>query len=58
MIQITSDYFCAAVIVEHERVVSAAPILYYMVGWTVDRVMWYCDKKQWKYKTVANPVEE
>lgn len=50
--QITSDYFCAGVVVE-DRVTVTAPILHYMLGWTLDRVKAYCFKKGFTISRIA-----
>jgi hypothetical protein len=49
MIRIDSGYFCAGVDLEDDRVVKAAPIVKYMVGWTRRKVESYCRKKNWKF---------
>lgn len=51
MIHITSTYFCAAVVLENDRVVRAAPILKWMMGWSQQQVIQHCWNKFWKYET-------
>lgn len=47
--QITAPHFVAGIIVGNKHVViEAAPIVHYMVGWEIGRVMGYVKKKQWK----------
>jgi hypothetical protein len=48
MIRITAPHFCAGVIVEYGRITRAAPILRYMVGWSVERAIAYARGKGWK----------
>lgn len=36
------------------RVVYAAPILKYMMGWHPDRVARYCEKKGWTCETIKD----
>ena len=48
IIHITAPYFSAGVLVRNSVVYKAAPIVKYMVGWSVERVMEYCQKKGWK----------
>jgi hypothetical protein len=48
VIIIDAPHFCAAVILENNRVTTAAPILKYMMGWDMGKVMWYAKKKGWK----------
>lgn len=47
--QYGKHYFTAGAIVddESERVVEAAPIIKYMVGWHMEKVQTYCAKKGW-----------
>lgn len=48
--QITGDHFCAGVELSENqhRVESAAPIVKYMIGWTRQRLVTYCQTKGWK----------
>lgn len=48
MIVIDSPGFYAAVILDHSRVVRAAPILKYMLGWSTYRVINYALAKGWR----------
>ena len=50
LIRITSDYFCAGVILDsiHLVCVDSAPILKYMIGKKFSWIKSYCDKKCWK----------
>lgn len=50
LICINSPHFCAAVIVENDRVVRAAPILGYMraKSWSEQQVLDYCKNKKWE----------
>ena len=47
MIVIDAPHFNAAVALRDFTVVRAAPILRYMVGWNVKRVVDYCHQKGW-----------
>lgn len=47
-LQVTAKHFCAGVDVKGQTVVRTAPILKYMKGWDVLRVVEYCRKKEWK----------
>lgn len=49
VIQITSRYFCAGVVLYNNRVQKTAPIIYYMKGWSADDIRNYCAKKGWTY---------
>lgn len=53
LIQLDSGYFCAAVTLnESNRVVAAAPILNYMLGWYEPGVVSYARKKGWSVTTI------
>ena len=53
LIQLDSGYFCAAVTLnELDRVVAAAPILNYMLGWYEPGVVSYARKKGWSVTTI------
>ena len=55
--QITAPHFCAGLGVDVEeppnRVVDAAPILAYMLGWSAQSVKDYCYDKGWTVKRVT-----
>jgi hypothetical protein len=48
MIVIDSGYFVAALEIEDDKVVNAAPIVKYMMGWSTQRVRNYAHSKNWK----------
>jgi hypothetical protein len=48
MIRLTSKWFCAAVIIQRDRVVRCAPMLNYMMGWTKQRVLRYARHREWR----------
>jgi hypothetical protein len=54
MIRIVSPYFVAGVIFKNTIVVRAAPIVKYMVGWHMKKVLDYCDKKDWDYDYIRS----
>lgn len=46
---IDAPYFCASgVFDENSSVIRAAPIIKYMIGWTSNKVLKYCEDKKWK----------
>lgn len=51
--QITAPFFCAGFVVRGRKVVEAAPIVAYMIGWTTERVRLYCSKRRWELTRVA-----
>lgn len=53
LVQITSRYFTAGIEVSKGKVVNAAPILRYMVGWDYDRMENYVAFKGWQKETVT-----
>lgn len=44
--QIHSSYFTSGIICEYGIVKAAAPILTYMIGWKMETVKKYCEKKK------------
>ena len=46
---IDAPHFCAAVELEGEMVMRAAPIVRYMQSWSIERVRAYCEQKGWKH---------
>lgn len=53
VLQLEAPHFTAGVLVRDDRVVEAAPILKYMLGWSRGRVEKYCDKKSWESKEIG-----
>jgi hypothetical protein len=56
LLQITANHFCAGLGLINGHVVSCAPILHYMAGWTLARVREYAAGKGWtvtEVKTTA-----
>lgn len=53
IIRIDAPWFVAGLVMERDRVVRAAPMLHYMVGWYSDRVTRYCNKRGWKFQFYA-----
>ena len=47
-VQVSSAYFTAGLVVEHGKVIKAAPILGYMRGWSLEQVTAYSEKKDWR----------
>lgn len=48
-IRISAKSFCAGLVARDGKVVRAAPIIGYMVGWDGGRVAAYCKKKGWRW---------
>ena len=48
IIHIEGGFFNAGVVVADGRVALAAPIIKYMAGWTVRRVLAYVAKRKWQ----------
>lgn len=53
LIQVSAPHFTAGVEARDGRIVRAAPIVRYMVGWTGDRFAAYCRHKGWAWERVA-----
>ncbi len=54
MLQITSPYFCAGVIIKEKT----APILKYMLDWNENRIRFYCSQKNWKVEEIEDNGQE
>jgi len=48
LVQITSRWFCAGVVLDADVVIEAAPIIKYMKGWSRERVVAYCKQRGFK----------
>ena len=61
MVQIKADHMTAGVVLEQDVQsgrwygASAAPILKYMVGWSLGDITKYAIEKGWKYQLVDRP---
>lgn len=52
--RITAPHFCAGLVFDgNMRVIEAAPILRYMIGWSAGRVIDYCSRKHWQNESVG-----
>ncbi len=56
-LQITARHFCAGLVVTNDVITGAAPILGYMKGWELERVVAYCRRKDWHIGAVAELVQ-
>lgn len=52
LIRITSSYFCAGYDMETDNI---APIIKYMKGWNLSRILLYCKTKGWKVEVINGP---
>lgn len=48
LFRIESLYFVAGLICVENIVTQAAPIIRYMIGWNINKVRSYCEKRKWK----------
>lgn len=53
LIRIVAPHFVAGLLVDNGRVVVAAPILRYMIGWTGRQVGAYCAQKRWTWERLS-----
>lgn len=53
LISIDAPHFNAGIVARDGRVVAAAPILRYMIGWTGQEVAIYCKRKGWTWIKVT-----
>lgn len=52
LIHIDAPHFCAGAELYNGFVVKVAPIIKYMKGWDINRVVSYCNKKKWKWEII------
>jgi hypothetical protein len=53
LLQLKAPHFTAGLVLANGKVVRAAPICSYMLGWSEARVREYCFRKFWKVLTVS-----
>jgi len=53
LVRITAPHFCAGVVIGGE----VAPILRYMRGWPLQRVLEYCRRKGWRVQVIPARVD-
>lgn len=54
LVRITGPWFVAGLVAEDGRVIEAAPILKYMMGWTGRQVRLYCEQRGWTWISYNN----
>lgn len=47
LLQLTAKHFCAGLVIQNDRVTVTAPIIKYMMGWTLARVEQYARGCGW-----------
>jgi hypothetical protein len=52
--RVTSNYFCAGLIMRNGKVVRAAPIIKYMKGWNIVRIRQYAARRNWTVERVES----
>ena len=52
LVQITSPYYCAGIVVKDDIVTETAPILKWMMGKGVGEVLGWVVRKRFKYEVV------
>lgn len=55
--QIKSPYFTAGITFVNDKADKAAPIIKYMIGWTLDAVKSYCFIKRWDIAEIKERVK-
>jgi hypothetical protein len=48
LIRIDSGHFIAGAIIENDECIKCAPIIKYLLGWDVQEIKNYCERKKWK----------
>jgi hypothetical protein len=51
---ISAKHFTAGVVVENNYIVETAPILKYMMGWSVLHLKDYINRRGWKFEWLKN----
>ena len=51
--QIRAEKFTVGIVLRNGRVIEAAPIVKYMVGWKRDSVRSYCVLRRWEISVVS-----
>lgn len=51
-VRIVAPHFVAGIELSGEFCISAAPILHYMVGWSIIDIVKYCNMKQWYFESM------
>jgi hypothetical protein len=54
--QITAPHFCAGLIQRDGTVRQAAPIVKYMIGWSIQRAVEYARSKGWRVDPISVSV--
>lgn len=57
ILRIDAPHFCADIVLYNKEVVQVAPILRYMHGWQLQRVIGYVRKKGWKWEKTEHYVD-
>lgn len=53
LVRIVAPHFVAGLVADGGRVVEAAPILRYMLGWTGSQVARYCRRGAWRWERLS-----
>ena len=53
VVRITAPHFVAGLVFQRQRVIEAAPILRYMIGWASGQMIRYCKGKRWTWERVT-----
>ena len=56
-IRIVAPHFVAGIILSTGRVITAAPILAYMLGWSMSEVVTYCRRRRWQWRIVPSSTD-
>jgi hypothetical protein len=53
LLTIDAPHFYCGVLRNNDRVIRAAPIVRYLLGWNADRLKRYCAKRGWRIETAT-----
>jgi hypothetical protein len=56
MIRVSAPSFTAGILIENDRVIRAAPIFNYMLGWPVKRVIALAQRRGWAVEYEPTPA--
>ena len=58
LLRISSNYFVAGIEIKNNKIISIAPIIKYMINWSMPEIKKYCKQKNWKIETINVKTSE
>ncbi len=53
LLTIDAPHFFCGVVLREDKVIQAAPIVRYMLGWNAQRLKRYCQRRGWRVEAVT-----